>query len=94
MLVQAFEQGRVFCARGSRLVENHDVEACKLLLVLPERFADGSLDPVPAGCVPAVLPRYSEPEACNVLVICPAQYGKPFITAAGCFFEYASESRR
>jgi len=94
MFVQAPEQRCIPGPGGSRLVEYDDIEARKLFLVLSERLPDDSLDPVPAGCVPAVLPGDSESEACNVLVIVPAQYGKPFVPASGRFFEDASERRR
>ena len=76
-----------------RLVNDYDVEARQLCLVQSKRLPDNPLDSVSRCCRPTMLLGDCQTEARGLVVILPAQHGKPFVPAARRFFEHALVGR-
>jgi len=93
VLLEAAKQPLIVLVGCCRFVHYYDVEPGQFKLVVPKRFPNESLQPVPAAGFFALLlgDRQAKPR-CRP-VIAPAKHGKAFVAAAGGFFKDAAESR-
>jgi hypothetical protein len=61
--------------------------------MVPKRLSDNAFYSVSARCGMAVLFRDGKAQTRFTAIVMPAQNGKPFVSAAGSFFEHAPVSR-
>ena len=78
---------RFVCAR---LIEHHNIIARQFAPVFSEGLPHDALQPVAAGCVPAVLFGHGETESGPLQFVTSIKHGKQFICAAPGFLEDAA----
>jgi hypothetical protein len=76
MALKAFLHCAIVRQARCRLVDYYDIEASKLCLVLPKRFANHSFNTVSSRCLAAVFFGYSQSEPCSVVPVGAGQYCK------------------
>ena len=91
--VQAVKQDLVAGLRRCRLIQHDKIEAGKAGSMVPKRFPDHALQPVPPDCQPAVFFGYRQAEPRFVFADFPVKNRTPLVAAAFCFFEDAAIAR-
>jgi hypothetical protein len=91
---QALAHCALLSCRCGGLIDNDEIKACQLLLMLPKRFSDHSLDTVSRACLATMLFRNSQPKPWVLPLAIAAKHCKEFISTARCFFEHAAERGR
>ena len=76
------------------LIDDNNVEATERGFMLPKRFSDGAFDLVACRRLATMLLGYRETEPSRAVIVLPAKYGKPFVTATCRLFKHVSERGR
>ena len=76
------------------LIDDDYVEAPERGFMLPKRFSDGAFDLVACRRLATMLLGYRETEPGRPVIVLPAKYGKPFVTAPCRLFKHVSERGR
>jgi hypothetical protein len=90
---EAVEQPLVVRTARTRLSEYHDVESLELVLVLPERFPNDALQPVPPARGAAMFFGNCKPQSCTGQAVGARQNREQGIAASFRSAEYAAEGR-
>ena len=87
MLLEAFEELRILRLTGRGLTEHDNIQSRQRRLVRAKRLTNDSPDPVSDRSPATVFLRDRQPEPGHVPIVAEAEYRKPFVVAAGPFFE-------